>query len=57
MSDPLRGIKPTAPAYPMRPVKPATKDRESGERKERLPPDTDADPDEDEHKPTIDEYV
>jgi hypothetical protein len=57
MADPLTGIKPTAPTWPLRPVKPATKDRESGERRERPPPETDAEPGEDEPKPTIDEYV
>jgi hypothetical protein len=57
MADPLTGIKPTAPTWPLRPVKPATKDRESGERRERRSPETDAEPGEDDSKPTVDEYV
>jgi hypothetical protein len=57
MSDPLNGIKHILPAYPVRPARPA-RERESGER-HRKPPDPQPDvaPDDEDNKPTIDEYI
>lgn len=56
MSDPLNGIKPTLPTWPVVPVKPATKDREPGDRKNE-PRRRETDADDDEPKSTIDEYI
>lgn len=55
MSDPLNSIKHILPTYPVRPARPA-RERESGER-HRKPLDPDVAPDDDENKPTIDEYI
>jgi hypothetical protein len=57
MSDPLNGIKHILPTYPVRPARPA-RERESGDRHRKAPaPRPDAAPDDDDHKPTIDEYI
>jgi hypothetical protein len=57
MSDPLNGIKHILPTYPVRPARPA-RERESGDRHRKAPdPRPDVAPDDDEHKPTIDEYI
>ena len=58
MSDLFSGIKQIGPTYPIRPVQPGVKDRETDERKKRKreepkePPHDDDDP-----KPIIDELV
>lgn len=58
MSDSVNGVKPSLPAYPVTQVKPAKKDRESGERKQApRKPETNPDSDDDQRKPTIDEYI
>jgi hypothetical protein len=55
MSDLFRGIKNITPTYPVKPVRPTEKDRQTGkrqqERKQPAPDDTDDD------KPLIDEHV
>jgi hypothetical protein len=57
MSDPLNGIKHILPTYPVRPARPA-RERESGERhKKPHDPEPGVKPDDDENKPTIDEYI
>jgi hypothetical protein len=57
MSDGISGIKIITPSYPVKPVQPAQKDRESGKR-ERDPPASESDSDhEDNDKPVIDEYI
>ena len=57
MSDLISGIPKVGPAYPIKPVQPAQKDREPGKRhkKERNKPKTDERNDDD--KRTIDEHV
>ena len=62
MADYLSGIRNITPTYPVKPVQPANKDRETDRRKK--PQDERRDPDEsqrhdddDERKPTIDEHV
>lgn len=59
MADFVGGIKQIGPSYPVKPVKPAQKDREANnDRRKRQPPETDRhDDDRDEDKPTIDEHV
>lgn len=65
MSDGISGIKIITPSYPVKPVRPAHKDRESGKRdKDRPKPDTESETeptsesDDSEHdKPVIDEYI
>lgn len=56
MSDLFGGIKQIGPTYPIKPVRPAQKDRETGKRQrkpdERPPEDRD-----DDDKPLIDEHV
>ncbi len=56
MSDLFSGIKQITPSYPVKPVRPAQKDRETGKRQqkrdERRPDDKD-----DDDKPLIDEHV
>lgn len=63
MADYISGIKHIPPTYPVKPVQPASKDRETDRRKK--PRDERHDQDEteqqggdgDERKPTIDEHV
>ena len=60
MSDGISGVKNINPGYPVKPVTPSQRDRESGKRKKDPPkPDinTDTDADDDTDKPVIDEYV
>ncbi len=60
MSDYFSGIRNIGPSYPVKPVTPAHKDRETGNRRERKQqpePESDPDSDDDEHKPTIDEHA
>lgn len=57
MSDPVNPVRPALPPWPVRPVTPAGRERDPGRRK---PPEETAentDGAEDDHKPTIDEYV
>ena len=56
MSDFVGGIKHIGPTYPVKPVQPTQKDRETGNRRQkRHKPDTDKH--DDDQKPTIDEHV
>ncbi len=58
MTDIISGVRHIGPAYPVKPVQPAQKDREPGERHKQDPqkkPKSDERPDDD--KPTIDEHV
>ena len=60
MGDYISGIRHITPAYPVKPVQPAQKDRETDRRKKpkyEQPGNDDADDDNGEHKPTIDEHV
>lgn len=62
MADYISGIKHITPTYPVKPVQPAHKDRETDRRKkptdERRDQDDERhDDDSDERKPTIDEHV
>ena len=59
MADFVGGIKQIGPSYPVKPVQPTEKDRETGSRrKKRQPPETDRhDDDEDDQQPHIDEHV
>jgi hypothetical protein len=62
MSDFISSIKHITPAYPVKPVQPAQKDRQTDRRQKPKydPPDHDrdnGDHDDDERKPTIDEHV
>ncbi len=60
MSDLFSGIGRIGPSYPVKPVLPAQKDREPGERHkdDRNKPETeDRQDDDDDNKPTIDEHV
>ncbi len=57
MSDFVSGIKNIGPSYPVKPVQPAQKDREAGNRrKKRQKPDTET-RDDDDPRPHIDEHV
>lgn len=57
----MNGVKPVRPPWPVRPMTPATKDREPGQRRKEPPPppapEPDPEPDDDDRQPTIDEYV
>lgn len=63
MADYISGIKHITPTYPVKPVQPVPKDRETDRRKkprdERRDQDDTGrhDRDDDEQKPTIDEHV
>ena len=58
MSDIISGIPIVTPSYPVKPVQPSNRDRESGKRNSDRPkPDTDVNDDDDDNKPKIDEYV
>ena len=63
MSDFISGIKHITPSYPVKPVRPAQKDRQTDRRQKQgdRKPDTDELDDDhgpdDERKPTIDEHV
>ena len=58
MSDPISSIPIVAPSYPVKPVQPSNKDRESGKgNTDRPRPDRDVIDDDDENKSQIDEYV
>lgn len=57
MSDFVTGIKHIGPTYPVKPVQPTQKDRETGNRrKNRQEPDVEK-RDDDDNKQTIDEHV
>ena len=56
MSDNISGIKNIKPSYPVKPVTPSQRDRESGKRK-KDPPPPDRGTDDDDDKPAIDEYI
>lgn len=57
MSDFTGGIKPLGPSYPVRPIQPVNKDRETGKRDEkRQQPDAEK-PDSDDETTHIDEHV
>ncbi len=57
VSDSISGIKNIKPAYPLKPVAPTPRDRESGKRKKN-PPTPDAGKKNDGgDKPVIDEYI
>lgn len=58
MSDFVGGIKHIGPSYPVKPVQPTQKDRETGSRrKKRQEPDTDKRDGDDDQQPHIDEHV
>jgi len=63
MADFISGIRNITPAYPVKPVQPAHKDRETGRRKKPKDERHDAndeekhDDEDGERKPTIDEHV
>ena len=57
MSDPISGIKNVNPTYPVKPVQPAERDRESGKRKKDAPRPESTDNESTEDKPVIDEYI
>jgi len=63
MPDFISGIDRVGPSYPVKPVQPAQKDRETDRRKKpryEVPETHEDDDDEEpggEHKPTIDEHV
>lgn len=57
MSDSIPGIKNIKPTYPVKPVAPTPRDRESGKRKKDPPkPEGGTETDGDD-KPHIDEYI
>ena len=57
MSDGISNIKIIGPSYPVKPVQPARKDRESGKR-EKDPPKSESDPENENTKQSsIDEYI
>jgi len=57
MSDGISGIKIISPSYPVKPVQPSHKDRESGKR-QKDPQKTEPDlENESSDKPAIDEYI
>ncbi|MDJ0709939.1 MAG: hypothetical protein QNJ14_06105 [Woeseiaceae bacterium] len=58
MADFISGINRIGPSYPVKPVQPAHKDRETDRRKkERQDEPEHDDRDDDERKPIIDEHV
>lgn len=59
VADFVSGIKNIGPAYPVRPVVPAQKDRKTGQRRNERqePEEDDAEKDDGNPKPTIDEHV
>ena len=56
MSDFIGGIKQIGPTYPIKPIRPAQKDRKPGERSQKEPPPKTGDDDRDD-QPSIDEHV
>ena len=59
MSDNVSGVKNIKPTYPVKPVQPTREDRKSGKRQKDLPErETESDNyDDDQNKPSIDEYI
>lgn len=57
MSDGISGIKIIKPSYPVKPVQPSNRDRESGKRKKDPPATETENRNEDDDKPVIDEYI
>ncbi len=60
MSDSISGVKIINPAYPVRPTLPPERDSRSGKRRKDPPrqePTHENDADDDDDKPTIDEYI
>ena len=57
MSDGISGIKIINPTYPVKPVQPSNKDRESGKKRKDSPQPKVNEPEEPNDKPTIDEYI
>lgn len=57
MQDFVGGIKPVGPNYPVRPVQPANKDREAGERRKQHPEPNVEQREDDDQQPHIDEHV
>ena len=57
MSDLVSGIKNITPAYPLKPVQPAQKDREAGNRKKPPRDRKEKHDKDDDKKTTIDEHV
>ena len=57
MSDGISGIKIIIPSYPVKPVQPANKDRESGKREQNPPAEESDSEHDDTDKPEIDEYI
>lgn len=57
MTDSISGVPRIQPAYPVKPVQPATKDREAGGRKKRERDQQGGDQSDREQKTTIDELV
>ena len=56
MSETFSGIKQISPSYPVKPVRPAQKDRQTGKR-ERPRDERKSDDRDDDDKPLIDEHV
>ena len=57
MSDGISGVKVIRPSFPVKPVQPSQKDRESGKRRKDSPQQEPTDKDDDHDKPKIDEYI
>ena len=58
MSDLVNGIRQIGPSYPVKPVQPTRKDRETGRRKKkRQRPDTERRENDNDETPHIDEHV
>lgn len=58
MTDFFSGIKNIGPTYPIKPVRPAQKDRETGKRRKgQEQPETSQHEDDDDKQPHIDEHV
>lgn len=63
MTDFVSGIKQISPTYPVKPVQPVHKDRETDRRRKpnyetpEKDDDRETEPQDGEHKPTIDEHV
>ena len=57
MSDGISGVKNIRPSYPVKPVQPSEKDRESGKRRKDSPQKEPVETDDNSDKPKIDEYI
>ena len=58
MNEFIGGVRNITPSYPVRPIQPVNKDRETGEQKQKKQePPKKSDHDDDDNKPLIDEHV